>query len=219
MLNGQRVNNPFSLSLSRAICQLYVFTRTPLPSSFLSLSLTREKGANEETEKGEEKDRGGRGWDGESGRGRGLGIASCIEEHKRSRNNTIGRRASEHRLTRARTFRARIRVLSPAGGDARIHGGWTRRKHQACAPSFLVKTRVHARIMRPGMSAYVRPIFIYTTHTQPARRALRKSPRATAKGGSKVDLFFFFLPSEVNPRYTDTRGLTMIICGRISLSR
>lgn len=110
--------------LSLAICQyMCSHTHAHLYRLLFSLSRSRERGKAKRRKR--EKKRTEARMRAEKGVGervRGLGIASCIEEHKRSRNNTIGRRASEHRLTRARTFRARIRVLSPAG-ERCIYGG------------------------------------------------------------------------------------------------
>lgn len=105
MLNGQRVNNPSSLSLSLSLSgSLYLsmcaFTPhlhglffSPLSFSFSPRDEEEKRGG--ETEKGEGKDGGQAGTRvGEGAAREGLGIASCIGEHKRSRNNTIGRRAS-----------------------------------------------------------------------------------------------------------------------------
>jgi len=143
-----------------------------------------------ETEKGEEGMVGGSWNGGGEGAGRGLGNASCIGEHKRSRNNTIGRRA-KHRLTRVRTFRAptRVALLHVVRAGIRKKGTSVRAAASSCSSKY---TRVYARRNpRPSTSANEHPIFIRTSYTG---RTSRKSRRASAKGGSKVDLL---LPSEI----------------------
>jgi len=121
-----------SLALSTHVCTCLHYTFTT--SSFLSLSRSLpERRKNEaETEKGDGMDDGNRG-EGGVGTGReGLGIASCIGEHKRSRNNTIGKRA-RHRPTRARTFRAPTRVALPRVVRAGIRK--KKKKARTCARS------------------------------------------------------------------------------------
>lgn len=95
-MGSESTTRPLSL-YSPLSCSIYPCMRlhhTFTVSSFLSLS--RSPPAMRKNAAG--KREGGRGRAGtEGGEGterEGLGIASCIGEHKRSRNNTIGRRAS-----------------------------------------------------------------------------------------------------------------------------
>lgn len=137
-MGSESTTRPLSLSL--ALCVHVCVYTTPsrsLLSSLFSFSSREEEEEEEEekrggeTEKGEGKDGRSRDEGGDGAGREGLGIASCIGEHKCSRNNTIRRRA-RHRLTRARTFRAPTRValsLTYAPYDVRV----LERKARACA--------------------------------------------------------------------------------------
>lgn len=130
------LSRSFALFLSvRVYASLLLFLALSL-SSFSSREQEGGKERRDGTGKRERKSQGGRRGS-FSRRRRGLGTASCIGEHKRSRNNTIGRRARAGEpascLTRVRTFRAPARsprVLGSSSLATRRREAETReRKH------------------------------------------------------------------------------------------
>jgi len=174
MLNGQRVNNPsspsstsshsLSLYLSMYV-RVYTTSSRPLLSSLFLVLFPRGGKTEAETEKGDGTDDGNRG-EGGVGTGReGLGIASCIGEHKRSRNNTIGKRA-RHRPTRARTFRAPTRVALPRV----VRAGIKIKKKKCAARIPFSSKRAYARgVISVPVRARTRVLFLYVRRTQNAR--------------------------------------------------
>ncbi|XP_011066488.1 PREDICTED: uncharacterized protein LOC105153389 [Acromyrmex echinatior] len=135
------------------------------PTIYEAINKNREEEEkrNVETEKGEEGKVGGSWNGGGEGAGReGLGNASCIGEHKRSRNNTIGKRA-KHRLTRVRTFRAptRVALLHVVCAGIRKKGTSVRGSERA---------RRNARVIFILVRARTSILFLYVHRTQDARR-------------------------------------------------
>lgn len=198
-MGSESTTRPLSLSLALCVhvCVYTTPSRSLLSSlfSFSSREEEEEEKRGGETEKGEGKDGRSRDEGGDGAGREGLGIASCIGEHKCSRNNTIRRRARGTVSRVHALFVRRHAWLSPSRTRAVRREGIRKKGTGVRGPSRSSKRAWTRGVIRvPGTSANGRPIFICTAYTGRATCASRKSRRASAKGDSKVDLF---LPSEV----------------------
>jgi len=177
-----------SLSLYLSVVRVHAHTFTV----FLPLSRSREK--KERTKRRKRERRRTEAGEGETGsRGEGE-VWESLHASRSTSARVITRSEGERASTVSRVHALFVHgyACSPPRGGCT----YTRRLDTAKAPSVRTefpRENARARAHNASRNERVRAsyFYIYATHTQPARRALRKSPRATAKGGSKVDLFFF----------------------------